>query len=47
MKGVYYGVFTGEVSDDGILKTVWVVTRPVEWRKGAEYLTELDAEKGT
>lgn len=48
-QGVYYGGFPGEkVDENGVPKTVWVVSRPHNWRPSStsEWLLELDAHSG-
>ncbi len=49
-QGVYYGTFPGvKLGDDGAPSSVWVVSRPHNWKpKGtAERLLELDMMTGT
>jgi hypothetical protein len=43
-RGIYYGVFPGDA--DGA--TVWVVSRPHNWRPSdaKEFLLEIDASSG-
>jgi hypothetical protein len=48
-QGVYYGGFPGEArTPEGAPATVWVVSRPHNWRptKAKEWLLELDAATG-
>lgn len=48
-EGVYYGCFSGAISDaKGVPTTVWVVSRPHNWRPMAakEWLLELDIQSG-
>ena len=49
VQGVYYGVFPGDkLGDDGVPSTVWVVSRPHNWRPKStvERLLELDMRTG-
>lgn len=48
-QGVYYGCFPGEELDEsGVPRTVWVVSRPHNWRPSttSEWLLELDIDSG-
>ena len=48
-QGVYYGVFPGDqLGDDGVPSTVWVVSRPHNWKPKStvERLLELDMRTG-
>ncbi|GFR39810.1 hypothetical protein Agub_g302, partial [Astrephomene gubernaculifera] len=48
-EGVHYGIFPGERSEDGRLKTVWNVIRPHNWhpKTSEEFLVQFDAETGS
>ncbi|KAK9800752.1 hypothetical protein WJX73_006262 [Symbiochloris irregularis] len=47
-EGVYYGVFAGQPASAGTLGTVWVVSRPHNWRvtSSTEYLLHIDLDTG-
>ena len=48
-QGVYHGVFPGEVSPDGTLSDVWVLSRPHNWRprSAEEALLQISLETGS
>jgi len=48
-KGIYYGGFPGEdVDENGMPKTLWIVSRPHNWRpkNAEEWMIEVDAKTG-
>jgi hypothetical protein len=48
-KGIYYGGFPGEdVDEHGMPKTLWIVSRPHNWRpkNAEEWMIEVDAKTG-
>lgn len=48
-KGIYYGGFPGEEVDEyGMPKTLWIISRPHNWRpkNAEEWMIEVDAKTG-